>query len=135
MGRKQTIFVDDSKLLAAICDAFTGRRKAVLKAIADHESSGALGGGYWQQLQRELREVDCRGIRQDLEAFAGRLLTASERLRWQAAVRRLIEAGKLLRDGTMIRPAPEALADAMRAKRAAARVIVVPPCSGGRTND
>lgn len=117
MPRPKTIIVNDPDVLASITAAWRedcGYWAAeAAKASRDHARGGSDGRyDRWVTFCGYKRERDaCKyvGIRYDLTRFAGRPLTPSERIRWQESIRRLEAAGRVVRTGNNIMPAPPEL--------------------------
>jgi hypothetical protein len=116
MPRPKTIIVNDPDVLAAVTAAWQADRdqaaEAAANSAAEYEAGGETGRyDRWVNccaFKRELDALDRDGVRYDLARFAGRQLSASERIRWQESIRRLEAAGKVVRHGNSIRPRPEA---------------------------
>lgn len=94
MGRPATIFVEPLRLLRGIHNAVQTKRKRLLSAIATAEATAAESRAYCDQraisdLQFQLRDLDDYGIEYRVEDFAGRVLSSSEKIRWQQATRAL----------------------------------------------
>ena len=94
MPRKTTFFIPpDAEVLASIVREHTA-------ALAADEGRG------WESMQ-----LNNYGVVYSLERFSGKpCLTAGERSKWQAAIRRLEEQGLLIRFGNRVTPLPDAAA-------------------------
>lgn len=97
MGRPATIHVDRVKLLQAI-----GRSVIADVRAIDAELGGRTQYGYGARRDLERQRNAAFWQPQDLERWAGRLLTASERIRHQEAIRQLDAAGLIDRDGRRV---------------------------------
>lgn len=119
MPPPRTIIVDVEALYAAIASAWQADcvEAACNIETAEETQQAAHGKNLWanaaaRSAARHYAELLALGTRYDLERFAGRALTASERIRHQQAVRSLEAAGKVERIGQRIKPTKEGPNDA-----------------------
>jgi hypothetical protein len=101
MGRRKLIYVDEMTLLAAIAQetqeaiAFYTKEAKRLEREYTNEHGGMSYSDSLeiQSLEYAVEQIKADGVDYDLEMFAGRTLTPSERIRHQEAIRRLSERG------------------------------------------
>ncbi len=124
------IFADATKILRSIYSATEGQipslQSAIVEAQAEMkrlskdrdagliESSDYFKASGETQLrlfahERDLRDAKSGWIRSDLELFADRVLSESEKQTWRKAIRNLEAAGLIQRDGRHVRLSDDGL--------------------------
>jgi hypothetical protein len=110
MARPRSIHVCPADLLAGIGQAIQSDLAALDAAIQEAEAAYAArrnrydsGWHHLCDLRAWRGEIERDGVRYNLERFAGRELTASERIRWQQSVRKIEAAGLVAIDGKKAR--------------------------------
>jgi hypothetical protein len=105
MGRPKTIIVDPLDVLRGIIatfDADVADMDSKL-AAANAAASDFYANQEAYRIERQRRDIVERGTEYRLERFAGRALTASERIRWQQTIRQLEGDGLAAIDGVTAR--------------------------------
>jgi len=97
MGRPRTIIVDEIAILRGIAAAEKREISDIKAEIAAEVRDGR--GWATSRLHHELELVQELGPQYDLRAFVGRLLTPSERIRHQQAIRSMADRGLVMTFG------------------------------------
>jgi hypothetical protein len=105
MGRPKTIIVDPLDVLRGIVATFDADLADIDSKLA---AANAAARDFFSnqeayRIERQRRDIVERGTEYRLERFAGRALTASERIRWQQMIRKLEGDGLLAIEGIAAR--------------------------------
>jgi cytochrome c2 len=107
MPPPKSIIVNPPEILRAIDRISTENRKALEQHLAELPSCGLSDFAEYQAkcaIEHDLKNADW--VKRDLNAIAGREITASERIRYQQAVRKLADDDLLWIDTVWLKLSP-----------------------------